>query len=297
MRLMNTVFKWLLMMVTVVAVVSAHAEVLSVFDASGQSQIVWSDDGTYGALVLNRIDQFGNLRIVEYAKVTDSSFTRDSFTLNTDYTRTLLNDALTSGGVDITTAYGDRLTTVGTLDTDNGWMLVDNGNGTHNVNNSGRYVFGNPQWRIPTLGDYAAKESTIKAQTILDHISGTSVNENGVLVNGSNEPFLQIVTQDSSEWNLRSNSDSGAGIPSTGINGQAIGITAFLSFESVPVELSGMTINFLTSTNAQYRISSTTNLTSNGWMIETNFTGSGITNSFEMVPIYSNQFFKVEVAD
>lgn len=85
----------------------------------------------------------------------------------------------------------------------------------------------------------------------------------------------------------------------TGVDGGGSGYTTDANAigvipESVPLQLSGMTFEFTSSTNMTYTVFSSTNLTSGIWMIETNFTGSGTTNFFEMVPTHSNQFFKVE---
>lgn len=64
--------------------------------------------------------------------------------------------------------------------------------------------------------------------------------------------------------------------------------------EPVPLNLSGMTFGFASSTNMTYTVFSSTNLTLGIWLIETNFTDSGSSNSFEMIPLNSHRFYKVE---
>lgn len=106
------------------------------YDSDGRSEVVWTDDGSYGLKVDNLVDENGNICVFEYAKVNDSNFTRNSFALNTDYTFSPLNEVLVNSGVasDLSShknLFSDYLNPAGTLDPGTGWMLVDNGDGSH----------------------------------------------------------------------------------------------------------------------------------------------------------------------
>lgn len=188
---------------------------------NGVSEIVWSDDGSYGILVDNHVDN-GKVRVLEYAKVSDSNFTRDSFTLNSDYTFAPLNNSLINAGIvgDVDEAnalYSQGLNSGGALNPGTGWSLVNNGNGTDNIDHAvGRE---GRDYTAATLGDYAVRERSVSAS---EFTNGSVIDD--ILVNGNLDPYLQVTFQGDNQWNLRSNSDSGAGVYSTGINGAGIGV-------------------------------------------------------------------------
>jgi len=190
------------------------------YDATGQSEIVWTDDGSYGIQMFNKADDNGNIKVMEYAKVSDSNFTRDSFRLNTAYTFEPLTSALVANGV-VSHAtidgnsYEDGLTSGGVLNPGTGWILVDYGDGTHGVEHSGR------NHRVPVLGNYAVRETAILASLLTD---GHLVD--GVLLNADNQPYLQIVFQTNATWNLSSYDASGNVRESTGVNSQGLGVGA-----------------------------------------------------------------------
>jgi hypothetical protein len=195
------------------------------YNENGVSETVWSDDGSYGIKIDNKLDINGNIRIFEYAKVNDSNFTRDSFTLNTDYTFSLLNEVLVNSGVasDENSAknlFSDYLNPAGTLDAGNGWMLVDNGNGSHNVDHiPGRE---GDDFVVPTLGDYAVRERTLDANNIANNSS--AYIDNNILFNNQGQFYGQIKFDASGNGvNLAQLSENGLDfLESNGVSGSGI---------------------------------------------------------------------------
>jgi len=206
------------------------------YDDNGGSEVIWTDDGSYGIQVDNHLDINGNVRIFEFAKVNDSNFTRDSFTLNSDYAFSPLNNKLIDAGIvgdvdEANSLYNNFLNSAGTLDSGNGWSLVNNGDGTDNINNSGEYIFGNPQWKVPTLGDYAVRERSVSAS---EFTNGSVIDD--ILVNGNLDPYMQICFDDNNTWNLRSTDGGAWEVDSTGVAGQGIQVVP----EPVTIGLLGL---------------------------------------------------------
>jgi len=196
------------------------------YDENGRSDVVLSDDGSYGILVDNKVDNNGNVRILEYANVSDSNFTRDSFTLNTDYTFNPLNQKLIGEGMvlDVDEAnalYEGGLTSGGVLNSGTGWSISNLDNGTDSIGNNGDYIFGNPQWKIPVEGNYAVRERNLNAANIADNSSASIVD--GILMNQNLQSYLQVMFDKTGNGvNLTSYDPSNLSMNSNGVNDEGI---------------------------------------------------------------------------
>ncbi|MFI4910327.1 MAG: PEP-CTERM sorting domain-containing protein [Sedimentisphaeraceae bacterium JB056] len=155
----------------------------------GRSEIVTCDNGTYSIRVDNKIDEDGNICIIEYMNVNDSNFTRDSFLLNQDYTFSALTDILNNAG--ISNAYTSVISSDGTLDQSCGWNAQGTSGSAVEIVNNG--LIPGFTFKVATQGDYAIVSTFISSDPLVD--AGIAVNNNGVLENNSGDYFLQLYMQ------------------------------------------------------------------------------------------------------